>query len=68
MLEATNGETGRTPVIRRIGDTYVVLRETIGRRFGSHDARPEAERRLRRIERFKRLSPRALRPARRGAR
>jgi len=42
-------------VIKKIGNRYVVLSETTGRRFGTYDTRAEAEKRLRQIEFFKRL-------------
>jgi hypothetical protein len=48
-------------VIRRIGDKYVVLSATTGRRFGTYDTRAEAERRLRQIELFKHLRSRSPR-------
>lgn len=51
-------------MIRRIGDKYVVLSATTGRRFGTYDTRAEAERRLRQIELFKHLGARARRRTR----
>jgi hypothetical protein len=46
-------------MVKRIGDKYVVVSETTGRRFGTYDTRAQAERRLRQIEFFKRLSQRS---------
>jgi hypothetical protein len=46
-------------MIKRIGDKYVVVSETTGRRFGTYHTRAEAERRLRQIEFFKHLSQRS---------
>ena len=55
-------------MIKRIGDKYVVVSETTGRRFGTYDTRAEAERRLRQIEFWKHLSQRWRLPGRGGRR
>lgn len=46
-------------MIRKTNGRYVVLSETTGRRFGTYDARAEAEKRLRQIEFFKHLKARS---------
>jgi len=46
-------------MIKKIGNRYVVLSETTGRRFGAYDTRAEAERRLQQIEFFKHLRSRS---------
>jgi len=48
-------------MIKKVNGRYVVLSETMGRRFGTYDTRAEAERRLRQIEFFKHLKPRSAR-------
>ncbi|MEW6408285.1 MAG: hypothetical protein AB1465_06390 [Patescibacteria group bacterium] len=40
-------------MIRRIKNKYVVLSETTGRKFGTHETSKEAKKRLRQIEFFK---------------
>jgi len=40
-------------VIKKIKGKYVVLSEKTGRKFGTYNTKPEAERRLRQVEFFK---------------
>lgn len=42
-------------MIKKIKGKYVVLSETMGRRFGSYDTLDQAKKRLRQIEFFKHL-------------
>jgi len=43
-------------MIKKIKGKYVVLSETIGRKFGTYETLEEAKRRLRQVEFFKRLN------------
>lgn len=45
-------------MIKKIGNEYVVLGETTGRRFGTYKTLKEAKQRLRQIEFFKHLKSR----------